>query len=87
MRETVRRLVDVNGFNKAMRLLQGIAKDEGLDAVSVFVRQDGRVDVYGAGEVVTRWWVEGDLLPGGALPTPGDALAMRQAAQPESADR
>lgn len=72
-------LVNVHAFNEAMSLLLKIAKDEDLDSVSVFVRQDGRTAIYGASHLMTRWCVDGDLHPGGALPTPGDALAARQA--------
>ncbi len=67
----------VVAFNAAMATLREIAKAEGLDTVSVFVRQDGRVHVYGASHTMTKWVAEGDLHRGGALPTPGEALERR----------
>ncbi len=61
-------------FDAACRTLHRLAKSTGCLEVSVFVKVDGRVSIYGAHEKYTKWWALADLNEGGAHPLPGAAI-------------
>ena len=65
--------------NAACVLLREAALRTGCDYVTVTVRRDGRARVQGNGPCVEfgvfeRWRADADVLPGGALPYPDEAL-------------